>query len=500
MKLSIEESARLKDPVYLLNIKYSLAEESRLVRKFDLHLMTFLCALYLVSYLDRSNIGNANVAGLSRSLDMSDHQYQWLLTVFYLGYILFQWLTLFWKRFPPKYYVCIVVVAWGLVSTGQAIANTWVQMMALRLLLGIFEAGFGPGVPYYLSFFYYRHEIAFRTGLFLVVPPVSSAFSGALAYFITKHMQTDPWRLLYLVEGLPTIFLGVLCYWCIPNDSKSARGLTPHEREIAAARSLRQIGTIERVHKIDWNEGLASLVDVKNLCCMAMFFCINVSFASLPIYLPTIIRDMKHSNASAQGLTAPPYLVAAIATLTVTYLSDKLQQRGYFVAGAYLVAATGYMVLATVDIEHTGIRYAATFLCCAGVYPCVGVLLSWLGNMHGDDNKRSFAYVLLQLVGQCGPLVGTRVYPATDTPRYTRGFWTCAGCLAASAALALWLRAHLAKLNRIRDNVYGPLVENAIEMVDSGEEDDDNGFEEDYNGTCGAGLEQESHRSFRYIL
>ena len=96
---------------------YTPEEEKKVVRKFDLHILTFLCALYMLSYLDRGNIGNAKTAGMNKDLGMTDSQFQWLLTIFYISYIVFQWLTMLWKIFPPRFYVPCVVIVWGVISS-----------------------------------------------------------------------------------------------------------------------------------------------------------------------------------------------------------------------------------------------------------------------------------------------------------------------------------------------------------------------------------------------
>lgn len=495
------------DPNYLLTLKYSKEEENKLVRKYDLHLLTFLCAIYMVSYLDRSNIGNANTAGLSKDIGMSDKQYQWVLTIFYIAYICFQWTTALWKMFRPSRYVYLVVIGWGITSTLQAVVSKWSHVMVIRFLLGIFEAGFGPGVPYYLSFFYYRHEIALRTGIFMVVPPISSAFSGALAYGITKNKTSiAPWKILFIVEGIPTVLLGVLCFWMIPDDSRSMRVLSEREKEIAAARTLRQIGTIERDHKIDWREGLRSLFDIKIICCMFMYFAINVSFASLPVYLPTIIKSMGYSSVNAQGLTAPPYILAAICTLAATYTSDKIKQRGIFVTLGFTISAAGYLILANISEHQTAVRYFAVYLCCAGVFPCVAVLLSWVGNMQGGDGKKNFGYIFLQAVGQCGPLLGTRIYPASDGPRFRKGFWINFGFLSASAVVSIFLRTYLTHLNKKLDEKYGKpefTAEQLIEMqtrpMQEGEEYMNRMDNSDKSVMETVAIESEANKNFRYI-
>lgn len=136
--------------------------------------------------------------------------------------------------------------------------------MALRFLLGAFEAGYGPGVPYLLSFFYRRHELGLRCGLFLAAAPLANTFAGALAYGITSgHSKLANWRLLFLVEGVPTLIGAVLAFFFLPDHPSSANFLTEEEKAVARARGLLRSGDAERVQGIDWKEILLTLLDPK---------------------------------------------------------------------------------------------------------------------------------------------------------------------------------------------------------------------------------------------
>ena len=156
--------------------------EKRVIRKMDFHVVPLVTALYVLAFLDRSNIGNAKIAGMETELHLEGNRYQWLLTIFYISYILFEFQTLMWKIVPPHMWLAFTVGTWGIFATCQSATVNWSGMMALRFLLGISEAGFGPGIPYLLSFFYLRHEVGVRIAVFLSAAPLATTFSGALAY------------------------------------------------------------------------------------------------------------------------------------------------------------------------------------------------------------------------------------------------------------------------------------------------------------------------------
>jgi MFS family permease len=164
--------------------------------------------------------------------------YEWALTAFYITYIGFEWMALLWRVIPPHIYISILVMSWGLIASLQAVAVNYPMLIALRALLGIGEAGF-TGVPFYLSFFFKRHELAFRTAIFISAAPLATTFASSLAWLIMKVGQNGPiapWRLLFLVEGFPSVLVAALAWTVIPDSPQTASYLTPRQRKIARLR------------------------------------------------------------------------------------------------------------------------------------------------------------------------------------------------------------------------------------------------------------------------
>ncbi|GAO15167.1 hypothetical protein UVI_02029350 [Ustilaginoidea virens] len=174
---------------------------------------------------------------------------------------------------------------------------------------------------------------------------------------------------------------------------------------------------------------------------------------------------MGFSGLDAQGLSAPPYFVAFLVTIATTIVADRTQQRGRMVAGMALVGGAGYVVLASAT--STGARYAAVFLAAAGVFPTIANILPWVLNNQGSDERRGASIVILNLVGQCGPLLGTRVYPEHEGPYYVKGHAVCAAFMLLVALLAVALRARLARENRELDARYGDPASHGDEGVEN---------------------------------
>ncbi|KAI1805747.1 MFS general substrate transporter [Daldinia bambusicola] len=446
---------------------YTPEQEARVVRKLDWNLMTLFFVLYMLAYLDRGNIGNARIAGMAQDLHLDGNRYQWLLNIFYIAYVVFEFGVLMWKIFPPHLVGAVVVFGWGLIATVQAGVHNWSGEMALRFFLGAFEACYGPGIIYLLSFFYLRHEIGFRCGIFASAAPLASTFAGALAYGITSgHSHLANWRLLFLVEGLPTILMTIFAFFFIPDSAEKARFLTTEEKSIVKSRAMRQVGTnaSARIGGFKLAEVLPVFMDLKAWLCGLMYFCGNVTYSSLPVFLPTILQDMGYTAINAQGLSAPPSFAAFMFALITTWVADKTQQRCIVLMVTSIVGGVGYIILATV--ETVGVRYFATFLASAGVFSTIPNILGLTLNNQGSDTRRGMSIVLINLVGQCGPFLGTNVFPTSEGPRYIKGMSVCAAFMFFSALLALLQRLLLMWENAQLDRKYGAKEKAAAESKD----------------------------------
>ncbi|CAG8970653.1 hypothetical protein HYALB_00003407 [Hymenoscyphus albidus] len=184
-----------------------------------------------------------------------------------------------------------------------------------------------------------------------------------------------------------------------------------------------------------------------------MYFSGNVSYSSLPVFLPTILKAMGFTAINSQGLTAPPYFIAFLLVILIMRISDKTQQRGILIIILSLIAFTGYAMLASTKV--VAVRYTGVFLAAAGVFPALGNVLVWTLNNQGSDTRRGMGIVILNYIGQCGPILGTRLFPEGDRPYYSKGLWICAAFMLFNAFLAATLRCLLFWENRKLDEKYG---------------------------------------------
>lgn len=446
---------------------YTPDEERRVRRKLDTRLVLFVALLYLFSFLDRSNIGNAKIAGLTDDLRLSDNQYEWLLTAFYIMYILFEWMTLCFKIFPPHIYIACCVCAWGVLASLQSLATSWAYLLVIRALLGIGEAAF-VGIPFYLSFFFRREELALRVGLFIAAAPLATTFASSLAWAIVRFGDSTgiaSWRLLFLIEGFPACLVAVLAWYWIPDAPATARWLNAREKKIATLRmrqesaannlsekSGSQSSVPRHKRKFKWGEVFKTLKDPKSYLTAGMFFCCNVAFSSMPVFLPTIVNSMGFSRLASQGLSAPPFLFAFVIVLVTAFVSDRMKSRSIPMMFHASLALLGYIMATVAGILQTGptLRYMAVFPICAGFFSAVTIVITWTVNNQASDEGKGTGMAVLNVIGQMGPLVGTRLYPDRDAPYFVTGMAVCAGAMTVVFILALALRIVLKRENRER--------------------------------------------------
>ncbi|KAL2854540.1 major facilitator superfamily domain-containing protein [Aspergillus pseudodeflectus] len=440
--------------------KYTEVEEQQIVKKLDRRLVPFLALLYLLSFLDRSNIGNAKIAGMMEDLNLSSFQYEWLLTAFYITYILFEWMTLLYRVVPAHVYISLCVCGWGLVASFQSLSTSFRTMVFLRAVLGITEAAFGPGVPFYLSLFYKREELAFRTGLFISAAPLASTFASSLAWLIVKSSSDGPiapWRTLFLVEGFPSIIVAVFAWFVIPDSPGTAAFLEPRQRMVAQLR-MGDGGRSEYLghrRRFNWGEVGRTLADPKSYITAFMFFSCNVAFSSMPVFLPTILQDMGYTSTTSQALSAPPYLLAFLTVLLTSHLSDRSRTRSPYLITHALLSSLAYTTLALTGHFHshlspsiaTTLRYLCVYPATAGFFSAITLIITWSMDNRVAKEGKGASVAILNVIGQCGPLLGTRLYPAADGPWYVSGMGVCGGFMGVVAVLAWVLRVTLQRAN-----------------------------------------------------
>ncbi|KAE8261912.1 hypothetical protein A4X03_0g2866 [Tilletia caries] len=454
----------------------------------------FLC--FTFSFLDRTNIGNAKTS-MVKSLGLSDHQFVWLLTIFFIAFTTFQFLLISYAIFPPRKYVATCIFVWGLCGTLQAVGQNWASYMAFRFFLGVAEAGFSSGAALFFSTLYPRNEAGLRFTVFISAGAFASTWSGALAYGVLHlNGRLEGWRVLFLIEGLLTIAFSPVVWFLLPNNTATAWFLTERERQIAGARllndDLQRLDTPQEVEDgpeekeeqreaspiktnlnsyrdlFDFNVAVRAFKHPLAFISAALFFCVSLAGSSFPIYLPTILETFGHTTVDSQRWTVPPYLAALAVSLSAAYFCDRYGGRGLVSGTMMLLGANGYLILALA--ENNRLKYFACVIIAIAVFTSAPLIYFWMSNqMH--HSRRGLALVILGTIGQGGPFVGTRLFPKREGPSYRRGLLSCAGVLFLGFTIAMATTAWMYFDNRKRQKLHPISKPKTQEEADKQERD-----------------------------
>lgn len=431
-----------KSPPSYDGIQVDPALSQRITRRFDLHIVPWLFGIWLLAFIDRSNIGNARIDGLATDLKLDGNKFNIALTVFYIPYVLVDvpsnW---FVKYFGANFYLPGLLIAWGIVGMCTGFVKSYGGLLACRFFLGLCEGGLLGGMILYLSMFYRRHELLFRIGMFYCAAPLSGAFGGLLATGLASihHNGYNRWPWIFIVEGVITIVYGLIVIWFLPATPSHARFLTDAERDAAVHRMGLDAHGATPTSKVEserfsWHWVRMATLNVNTLLLSFNFFAIITPIYSFSLFLPTIISSLGYDSVKAQLFTVPPNMAGFFAVILCTFLSDRIKMRGPIMIGCCSMAIVGYIMLLVKT--RPLIHYGGTFLVAAGVFPSSPAAMGWLANNLAPHYVRGTGTGWQIAIGNCSAFVATFTYLKKDAPDYTTGHAINVGFLVFSITLS----------------------------------------------------------------
>ncbi|CAI7649754.1 unnamed protein product [Penicillium glandicola] len=418
--------------------------EKTLIRKIDLHILPFVVLLYLFSFLDRVNIGNARLYGLEEDLGLVGNQYQVSVSILFVTYCFFEVPSnLVLKKLRPSRYIATISVMWGIIATLTGLTQNYGGLVACRILLGVVEAGLFPGFITYLTLFYSKREIALRTSYLFSSAAIAGAFGGLLAYgigFMDGICGLRGWRWIMIIEGIPTVLLGVATWFGLADDPDTAYYLNEEERALVARRRARYIGQTESAQKFHWADVKEGVLDWKIWAFSIGQFGIDTMLYGYSTFLPTIIKGMGNwTTAEVQALTIPCYGLGAIAYLAIAWLSDRTQHRAFFICLFCAISVVGYGIL--ISDSSSGVHYFGALMVALGLYVAVGLPLAWLPTNLPRYAKRTYATGLQLTFGNIAGVMAPFLYPNSEGPRFVRGNAVTLGMVAFAGIVygTMWL-------------------------------------------------------------
>jgi MFS family permease len=339
--------------------------EEATYRKVTQRLVPFLMICYVVAYLDRVNVGFAKLQMLG-DLHFSETIYGRGAGLFFIGYFLFELPSnLILHRVGARRWIARIMVTWGLVSASFVFVRTPMMFYTLRVLLGVAEAGFYPGIILYLTRWYPSHRRARVVALFMTAIPLSGIIGGPVSGWILDRFAHTAgwagWQWLFLMEAIPSIVIGFIVLFYLDDSIQSATWLTPEERRLLAANLDH-----DRVGIAPHGSVLAVIVDPRVWRMCVIYFTCAMGQYALNFWMPTLIQAAGVKGFLGIGLfTAIPYSATVVVMLILGRSADRHRERRWHLAGALMAGAVG-LLLTPIAGTHTALAMVCLTIAAAG--------------------------------------------------------------------------------------------------------------------------------------
>jgi sugar phosphate permease len=409
------------------------------LRKVSRRLIPFLFLLYVAAYLDRINVGFAQLQ-MKTELGFSDSVYGLGAGIFFIGYFLFEIPSnLILAKVGARVWIARIMITWGLISAAMAFVHTPMHFYVLRFLLGVAEAGFFPGVIYYLGLWFPAAQRARAVSQFMTATAIAGVVGGPMSaalFGLDGVAGLAGWQWIFVAEGIPSVLLGVIVLLYLTERPAAAQWLTAEERASLGARIRAEADAIGArgetlhgalLHPIVWRLAL-------------LYFSLIIGFYSISFWAPQIIRSFSTlDNVGVALVSAIPYVAAAIAMVIVGAHSDRTGERHVHIALGAGVGALGMVASAYVASPVVGVL--ALSVAAVGIWSAVPVFWS-LPTAFLTGTAAAGAIALINsfgnLAGFVGPFVVGRIHDATGS--YSASLLVVATSLLGSVALSMSLR------------------------------------------------------------
>ncbi|KKY17974.1 putative allantoate permease [Phaeomoniella chlamydospora] len=429
--------------------------EKDTVKRLDCFLLPAVVLLFLLNILDRNNIANAKIVGLTDTLNLTNNQYNTCLMIFYVGYVMTQLPSnVLIAKVRPSIYIGCVTSAWGVVSLSQAFTKNFTGLVVSRFILGLVEGPFLPGVFLLMSCWYKQSELPPRIAFLYGANMLASAFGGLIAAGITSQMEgvagRASWEWLFIIEGSITVVIALLVIPFLPDyPTKTKRWWLRPDHQLLVEWRLRNenAGIVdEDPESLIWGVKQA-LVDPK----LYMFIVLQMSLLtaqSFNNFFPSIVGTLGYNSTITLLLTAPPYFFAFLCSLAISFHAARKKERGFHIAIPLSFALLGnLMAMFTPALSS---RYFSMFLMTAGSYSPYCLCVSWLSStMPRPRAKRAASLAIVNLMGAgVAHFYTAYMFPDFQKPRYYIGGGVMSGACLVCAGMAMGIKWHLKRENQ----------------------------------------------------
>jgi len=419
------------------------------VRKAARRLIPFLFVCYLVNFLDRVNVGFAALQ-MNDDLGLTPAIFGAGAGIFFIGYLLFEIPSnLALQRFGARIWIARIMISWGIVASAMSLVSGPTSFYLMRLLLGVAEAGFFPGIILYLTYWFPAGERARIVSLFMAAVPIATVVGGPISGAL---LQLDGvgglkgWQWMFLIEGLPAVLLGLAALKFLTDRPADAAWLTTREREALSARLAIEA---EATRKIGYAGLWEALVKPRIFVLALLYFCIVVGLYGIGFWMPQVIQTFGLDPLTIGFLTAVPYLFASIVMVLVGWNSDRTGERSWHIALPLFIGAVAFAWSASAG--SLLVAMVALTFATAGIYAAVGTFWTFpTAILTGTGAAVGLA--LVNSVGNLGGLLGPTVIGISKeaTGMFASAMLFLAAALAFGGMIALLFGASTRKHSAFR--------------------------------------------------
>ncbi|ORY60913.1 putative MFS transporter [Pseudomassariella vexata] len=435
--------------------------ERALVWKFDLRLLPVLAIMYLFNSLDKSNLGNAKTAGLEKTIGLVGNQYNTVLSVFFVPYVLTApFLGLLGKKYGPSKVLPCMMFCFGVCTLMVVCVSNFGGLMAIRWFLGMSESAFFPLVIYYQTTFYRRGELARRLAIFYAASNIASAFGGLLAFgvFQIHSGAIASWRYLFVIEGACTVLFSIFAFFYLPKSASEANFLTDDEKLLAYHRMAVDSSSVVN-EKLDIKDSFKIFKHGTSWVILLIEICLGVPLQSVSLFLPQIVARLGYGTAKTNLYTVAPNVTGAVMLLALAFASDHTRLRFPFVALGFLFTFVGMVIYVAIDVEQQlQVAYFASFMMTWGT-SAPSVLLDVLYNNNiAHEGQRVVLTSIGVPVANLMGVVSSNIFQNKDAPKYIPALATTAAFGGAGCVITLLLGVYMIVDNKRRDAKQGVKV------------------------------------------
>ncbi|KAM0787445.1 hypothetical protein ACM66B_003525 [Microbotryomycetes sp. NB124-2] len=438
--------------------KYSAAQDKALLRRIDWYTIPVVCVAMGIQFVDRTSLSNSSIFGLIQDTNLVGRQFSWLTTVFYLGYMIFEfpanWLM---QKYELKFILSGSMVLWGLMVFLIAVCKDFAGLAAVRFFLGAFESAITPGFLLIMAQFYTTREQASRVLIWSSMNQTFASFTGVVTFLLGRHAQRNPnglagWQLINIFLGSITIAAAILVFVFLGSMDK-IWWLSPEQKHHARHRVRANKTNTQEVHKWDWAQARECLYDPQVWLICGIVAILSVPNGGITSFIAQIIKSLGFSSLTTIVIQIPMNVFGVLMFWVSIFITIKRNNCRLLLCAFWpLLTVVGLIVVVALPAtaEYKWPKYGVLFLhslFSLGMFFAFGLVPS---NVAGRT-KKSVVSTAMFVVYCVGNLAGGQIFKPEDAPKFHTGLIVCIVTLSTASMLALVLRTYYVRANKRRD-------------------------------------------------